>query len=279
MKLNLRLGGVMALACAAMLTACDDNDDDVIDPVLPGGDGITYITFDRTREQTQFNYDANTGAWTGCYTPADNDLLTYGNVNFSHSGGTSYGYPVWKGFCPSVSTDTRQYADADWTDHQWSVMGGAGMLVEAGAFLTRPGAPFMVGCWDVTEDTEAIPASPSLKVQPVNGVQFIPVRIYVNNSTYAYYCMRDGSSFNRAFTDTDKFIVKAIGVRGGQQTGSVEIPLAADGAFVTSWQAADLTPLGTVDYVYFQMSSTDTGQWGMNNPAYFCVGALTLRAV
>lgn len=268
----------MAMLCAMALTSCDDNDD-VKNPEVPTEFGVTYITFDRTQETTQFNYNTASGEWTGCYNPAQNDLLTYGNVNFAHTGGESYGYPVWNGFCPSISTDTQQYSDNDWLSHQWSVMGGAGLLVEGGAMVTRQGAPYMVAFWDNQEDLDAIPAHPSLKVQPVNGVQFIPVRIYVNNSTYAYYCMRDGSSFNRAFTATDSFIVKAIGVRGGVKTGTIDIPMAAEGAFVTTWTAVDLTALGTVDYVYFQMTSTDTGQWGMNNPAYFCVGALTLRAV
>lgn len=279
MKTTLRLGRVLVAICAMTLWSCDDNDD-VNEPVIPGGNyGVTYITFDRTMEDPQFIYNPANGAWNGCFNPSMDTWLTYGNVNFTHTGGTSYGYEVWNGFCPSVSTDTQAWPDTDWTSHQWSVMGGAGIMVENGVMRTVTGAPFMVGFWDVSESTDGIPASPSLKIQPVNGVKFIPVRIYVNNSTYAYYCMRDGSSFNRAFTAEDKFIVKAIGVRGGKQTGTVEIPLAADGKFVTSWQAADLTGLGTVDYIYFQMSSTDNGEWGMNNPAYFCVGAITLEAV
>lgn len=279
MKLNLRFGGIMALACAALTFTSCDNNDDINEPDTSGNYGVTYITFDRSQESTQFSYSSTTGAWTDCYTPSMDDALTYGNVNFSHTGGTSYGYQVWTGFCPSVSTDTQQYDDSEWVDHQWSVMSGTGMEVINGAFTYRAGAPYMVGFWNVSEDTESIPSSPSLKIQPVNGVRFIPVRIYVNNSTYAYYCMRYGSAYNSAFTSEDSFIVKAIGVLNGKQTGTVEIPLAENGTFVTSWTSVDLSSLGTVDYVYFQMSSTDTGEWGMNNPAYFCVGALTLQAV
>ena len=39
----------------------------------------------------------------------------------------------------------------------------------------------------------------------------------------------------------------------------------------------NLAPLGTqIDMIYFQMTSSDTGAWGMNNPAYFCLDNLEI---
>ncbi|WP_052430376.1 T9SS type A sorting domain-containing protein [Sporocytophaga myxococcoides] len=40
---------------------------------------------------------------------------------------------------------------------------------------------------------------------------------------------------------------------------------------VNTWQWVDLTPLGNVDSLAFELSSSDVGVWGMNTPAYFAI--------
>ena len=69
-------------------------------------------------------------------------------------------------------------------------------------------------------------------------------------------------------------------VRGwldGEETGTVDVYLAEDGLLANTWQQHDLSELGTVDMVDFTFDSTDVGDYGMNNPAYFCMDGLTLQ--
>jgi len=40
---------------------------------------------------------------------------------------------------------------------------------------------------------------------------------------------------------------------------------------VNSWKYVDLSTLGGVDTYEFDLSSSDTGAFGMNTPAYFCM--------
>ena len=48
---------------------------------------------------------------------------------------------------------------------------------------------------------------------------------------------------------------------------------------VSTWTWVDLSALGHVDSLAFDLSSNDTaGGFGMNNPAYFAIDNLTLRA-
>lgn len=107
---------------------------------------------------------------------------------------------------------------------------------------------------------------------------------YVTNNTYAYLSMRDGDLFSKKFggatgTDADWFKLTAKGwLNGTLKNASVEFYLAdfrsADSTLdyiVKDWRWVNLQPLGNVDSLQFFLSSSDTGQWGMNTPAYFCI--------
>jgi len=108
------------------------------------------------------------------------------------------------------------------------------------------------------------------------------------NTTYAGLDMLQGSAFSKQFggpdgTDPDWFLLEVFGVdASGGQTGPVEFYLAdyrfsdnAQDYIVDDWQHVDLTPLGEVTGLEFRLSSSDTGQFGMNTPAYFAVDGVT----
>ena len=111
---------------------------------------------------------------------------------------------------------------------------------------------------------------------------------YVNNTTYAALAMRDGYLFGKKFGGTssnepDWFLLTIIGKdAGGCVVGSVEHYLAdfrsptnADDYIQSDWQWVDLAALGpTVKTLHFALSSSDTGDWGMNTPAYFAMDNL-----
>lgn len=111
---------------------------------------------------------------------------------------------------------------------------------------------------------------------------------YVTNNAYAYYSMRDGDAFSKQFggpngTDEDWFKLTAKGwLNGVEKTEQAEFYLAdfrsADSTqdyIVNDWRWFNLQPLGNVDSIQFYLSSSDTGQFGMNTPAYFCVDNFT----
>lgn len=124
--------------------------------------------------------------------------------------------------------------------------------------------------------------------------------LYVTNSTYAYYSMRDGDMFARKFGDTtgtncgcpqgsypDWFKLTIRKYYGGILTNdSVEFYLAdyrfsnnQQDYIIKDWTWVDLSSLGNVDSLLFTLSSSDVGPWGMNTPAFFCVdNIITLNA-
>ncbi len=111
---------------------------------------------------------------------------------------------------------------------------------------------------------------------------------YATNDTYTYLSMKNGDDFTKKFGGTDgndpdylKLIITGIN-SGGNETGSVEFLLAdflsddSDADYIVkNWQWVDLTTLGFVTQLKFQLKSTDVGDWGMNTPAYFCMDNFT----
>ena len=99
---------------------------------------------------------------------------------------------------------------------------------------------------------------------------------YVTNSSYAYNSLTGGDSFAKKFDLGDWFLLTITGYDANEEvTGTKEYYLAdlrdADKAYIINdWRYVDLSGLGKVKKIKFELSSTDNGDYGMNTPAYFC---------
>ena len=109
--------------------------------------------------------------------------------------------------------------------------------------------------------------------------------LYLTNTTYAYLSMKNGDAFAKKFggdngSDPDFFKLRIYGMQNGKidSTNFVDFYLA-DFRFdndsldyiVDDWWYVDLSPLGYIDGLTFELSSSDVGAWGMNTPAFFAV--------
>lgn len=121
-----------------------------------------------------------------------------------------------------------------------------------------------------------------------NGAR--PKNIQITNNAYAYSSMMKGDQYAKKFggtegTDPDFFRLTIIGLDANdEETGKVEF-LLADYRFedntkdyiVDTWERVDLSSLGTVSKLAFSLESSDTGEWGMNTPAYFAFDNLVTQ--
>ncbi len=109
----------------------------------------------------------------------------------------------------------------------------------------------------------------------------------VTNNTYTALAMRDGDDFSKQFggedgDDPDWFLLTIVAWHGGDEMGEKEFYLA-DYRFedndknyiVDSWERISLEGLGPVDSLELRLSSSDVGDYGMNTPAYICIGEVT----
>ncbi len=185
------------------------------------------------------------------YAPQAATTFTSGAASFTHNFTNWGGGCCWSGFTYSSMTDTTT---AGYTN-QYSDITGGGVNGSANYAIANPGL-----------SSSRVDFSTPTNVEGA----------YFTNTTYAYLSMLNGDSFARKFGLGDYFTLKVTGLDAGNQvTGSVNISLARDANLVHEWIWNDLSPLGTVKALAFSLTSSDTGAYGMNTPAYFAMDNLT----
>lgn len=185
-------------------------------------------------------------AYTGIF---NSDILTCPNVFLQDQ---TYFSTWWTGMACSKKTDM----DSIGFGNQYSVYASSG----AGG-----------------SDKFAIVGSDSALCLFTNPVEV--KSLMVNNSTYVYWALKegyDGIGLVTKFTEGDYFYVTVTGFDATEvQTGQVVIPLAdfrdSKTYICSDWTKISLESLGKVKYLMFSFTSSDTGDYGMNTPAYVCI--------
>ena len=228
---------------------------------LAGGAGANVANFDG------LSLAANS-YWNGGPTPGSHPFVTGpATLNNSFFYDAVYDMTSWGGWAYSNKSDTTT---PDWTN-QYSAITGAG---QGGS------ANYGIGYIDMWNGV-----SPAVTLATPSVVD----SAWFTNTTYAYYAIRDGTPFSKTFggdtgADPDWFLLTITGKNAsGATTGSVDFYLAdyrfADNAkdyIVNTWKQVDLTSLGVVKTLEFDLTSSDSGFFGMNTPSYFAMDTLTV---
>ena len=244
---------VLGLALlGAGMSACNGNDDPT---------NLT-LTYDFNFPSSVYN---ESGYWTEVYNTGDQYktfVVSAANgfavASFSHSASADkyegVVYRSYTGFCPSRVNDTQDHSNENWVDFQWAAMA-----------RSESSTGYLIAHWDVNETDSKRSC----------GIAFdhyvVPKSIKVANTAWGYWAMKNGSDFGRPFGPDDRCTLTIHGVSNGAVVGEVSVDLAADGKILDTWKTVDLSSIGQCSGMYFTMTSTDTGDWGMNNPAYFAI--------
>ena len=115
--------------------------------------------------------------------------------------------------------------------------------------------------------------------------------LYVTNTTYAALSMKNGDAFAKKFggtngNDSDWFKLTINAYQNGNlKTEKVEFYLAdfrfndnSQDYVVKDWTFVNLTSLGSLDSLKFTLTSSDTNQFGLKTPAFFCVDNIITNA-
>ncbi len=94
---------------------------------------------------------------------------------------------------------------------------------------------------------------------------------YVTNNAYTAYVMAHGGGGAKPFAQSDNLFLHCVGKLAGVEVGTVVVELAKDSKYIKDWTYVDLSSLGQVNEVMFYMSGSDSGEYGLNTPAYFCL--------
>lgn len=126
---------------------------------------------------------------------------------------------------------------------------------------------------------------------PYNGTENLPYiyfkdetarvidHMYVNNSTYAISCYMDGNGLTAKIGPEDWVKAVAIGYDAdGNETGRTEIYLCnGPDNIVTEWTKWDLSSLGKVVKVDFNITGSSDNGYGFSQPAYFAYDDVAVR--
>jgi len=224
--------------------------------------GVSVSTFDDLSL-------ADESHWGGVGSPETG--FTNGSASFAHTGGAY----SWEGFAYSNETDNATFS----YDNQFTSYAGGGAESSSNYAVAAFGYDYAGGTYDILPNTVS-----RMGVGVISGG-------YFTNTTYTAGSMLNGDMFAKKFggasgDDADWLKMTVRGVDGlGQYTGAnvIEFYLAdfrfADNSLdyiVDDWTWVDLSGLGEVAGLEFCMSSSDTGLYGMNTPAFFAMDNLTV---
>lgn len=221
----------------------------------------TVATFDDLSLSPNSSWHGGGSDGSSGFTSGDNFFNTYYNA--------SWGY--WEGVAYSNMTDTTT---AGYTN-QFSAITGGGVNGSANYAV----AYTMTYAGDPATTYNGITSGNY--AQTVNGM-------YVTNTTYTYLSMLEGDAFAKSFggtdgTDADWFKLTIYGLNEAYERSGVSTDFyladyrfdnSAEDYILNQWAWVDLTSLGTIYGLEFELTSSDTGMWGMNTPAYFAMDNL-----
>ncbi len=178
----------------------------------------------------------------------------------------------WSGFVYSSETDTTNPGFMN----QFSAVTGTGVEDSSNYGVAAIPLDWMSGTFDPIPQTVSFETDTT-----VAGV-------FLTNTTYTYFSMRDGDGFAKKFggidgTDSDYLRIIITGYdQYEDMTGMIIFYLAdfrspdnSKDYIVDQWEWVDLSALGTVVKLEFTMESSDTGMFGINTPTYFALDSLT----
>lgn len=252
----------LTLAAVALLVAAcnNDNENPKLDPVILDFEsaGANYLAGPTSYGENLYA-DFDGEQYTG-YTDAATGL----RMEINESDGARN---FWSG---GVAISRWNDTTTEGLDNQCSVYAAGG----AGGSET-----FAVVCCNAFEDkgSEVLFAE--------GGAEAAFDHVWITNSTYTVLSMKDGDAFAKQFRYEDEdWLLLTISAedKAGDPTGTpvkfylADFRTASSHGIVDRWARVDLTSLGDrVHKLIFTLSSSDTGDWGMNTPGYFCFDNLT----
>ena len=122
--------------------------------------------------------------------------------------------------------------------------------------------------------TEVLPA-----FSFTDGVERVVDHMYITNTTYALNCYIDGNGLTAKIGDDDWVKVVAIGYdANGEKTGETGIYLCnGPDNIVMDWTKWDLSVLGKVHKVAFNVTGSSDNGYGFSQPAYFAYDDVAVR--
>ena len=100
----------------------------------------------------------------------------------------------------------------------------------------------------------------------------------VNSTTYFLNIAQNGNPFSAPLAEDDQVVISATGYdASGAETATVSMTLARKGQYITEWTPWNLSALGRVVKVRFNIEGGPMTEWGMTTPKYFAIDNIAIE--
>lgn len=100
----------------------------------------------------------------------------------------------------------------------------------------------------------------------------------VNSTTYFLNIAQNGNPFSAPLAEGDQVEISATGYdSSGAETATVKMTLARKGEYIKQWTSWDLSALGPVVKVRFNIEGGPMTEWGMTTPKYFAIDNIAIE--
>ncbi len=193
----------------------------------------------------------------GNWTPVEDSITSFVSGNFRFTTNSNSSYPAWAFIGVSRQTDTV-FASYD-TDQFHNVVGHG--VDNSPTFAIANIAPHL--------GVTSIYPLDSTSNQSIKGM-------YITNSSCTYNSIINGDYMETPFKQGDSLILVIDGLVNDSIINTAHYSLAdyrsnesIDHYALNTWQWIDLSNLGEVDELQFNIIGSRNGDWGLNSPAYF----------
>ena len=267
------------LACAiAMLSiACSDNEEEIIQPT-PAPAEIRVLTFEDADYKGGDNLVGERN-WSSLVDleyegpllyPTDNTLYRWADDNNTFLASefpNNYGdYKFWGG-----GEALSHYTLTDYTQSTFQQQLSLACIHPDTGFGGHEGSRnFCVHNGFVNGNTAS-----GLRFS--DGKARIVDHLWVVNTAYVLNNALIGDNFNPAFGDEDFLKIVATGCAADGRTATAEFTLIEGRKAVTEWTRWDLSQLGAVVKIEFDMQGSKNNEYGLSTPAYFAYDDIAVR--
>ena len=230
---------------------------------------------DLIAEDQYGDYILGYGTWMGECIPTDDSHYSWydeNNTFLAHDFPLNYDSYCFAGGGHAISN----YASSDYAEHGNYMYQLTAYDKDANGLVTSGGGHngsdnFAVhygyydgSSWNQTTEDD-LPA-----IYFKDGEARIIDHLYVCLTTYEYYCLYEGNGLTDPMGEGDYVIIEAIGHKEDGTTNKISIRVADyhDGV-IDDWTKWDLTALGEVVKVNFNIIGTNDNGYGFSQPAYF----------
>ena len=220
-------------------------------------------------EKVESSYLAGPSSYgENLYAGADNQFISYTDPETSLVFGINESY------------DAYNFYNGGFAISQWNNMSDGTYLNQCSVYYSNSESGF--GGYNGSKTFAVINKSGTAPTElyfSQNGKEAHFAYCYIANSSYTYLAAKNGSDFNAPLNSSNKGWLK-LTITGygasGTSTGSVEFYLIdfrtqKSPGFAEGWHKVDLSVLGMVNKLSFDITGSDVGEWGLNTPSYCCI--------